>query len=153
MGNFTGEYESTLDDKGRFLMPVAVKKQMPDAENDFAIVRDDNCLKLYPKSKWDIILNKVSQLNDMDPKVKKFKRGLLWGNSIVSLEGSGRLKLSSLQKEHAGIKKDIVILGLLSHFEIWSKDKYNNIPHSEDSGNFNEISSEILEKYNINFND
>ena len=109
MAKFQGEYESTMDSKGRFLMPAAVKKQLPDSESSFTISRGaGNCLTLYPKSTWDNILNKISGLNDLDPRVVVFKRNFLRGATEVSLDATGKLNIQKSLIEYAGIDKDIV---------------------------------------------
>ena len=154
MAKFQGEYESTMDSKGRFLMPVAVKKQLPESEKVFTISRGaGNCLTLYPKSTWDNILNKISVLNDLDPRVVVFKRNFLRGATEVSLDATGKLNIQKSLIEYAGIDKDIVIFGVLSRFEIWDKTKYNEMFDGTSDATLNENAKAILDEYKINFND
>ena len=154
MSKFQGEYQATVDSKGRFLLPAAVKKQLPEDETTFTISRGSgNCLILYPKSAWDNILNKISGLNDLDPRVVIFKRNLLRGATEVNLDSAGRLNLQPTLKEYAFIEKDIVIFGVLSRFEIWDKKKYNEMFEDISQDSLSENSKSILDEYKINFND
>ena len=154
MAKFQGEYESTMDSKGRFLMPAAVKKQLPESENSFTISRGaGNCLTLYPKSTWDNILNKISGLNDLDPRVVVFKRNFLRGATEVSLDNAGKLNVPQSLLDYAGVNKDIVIFGVLSRFEIWDKTKYNEMFDSTSDATLSENAKAILDEYKINFND
>ena len=154
MAKFQGEYESTMDSKGRFLMPAAVKKQLPESENSFTISRGaGNCLTLYPKRTWDNILNKISGLNDLDPRVVVFKRNFLRGATEVSLDATGKLNIQKSLMEYAGLDKDIVIFGVLSRFEIWDKNKYNQMFDSTSDATLSENAKAILDEYKINFND
>ena len=154
MSKFQGEYQATVDSKGRFLLPVAVKKQLPEDETTFTLSRGSgNCLILYPKSAWDNILNKISGLNDLDPRVVIFKRNLLRGATEVSLDSAGRLNLQPTLKEYAFIEKDIVLFGVLSRFEIWDKKKYNEMFEDISQDSLSENSKSILDEYKINFND
>lgn len=154
MAKFQGEYESTMDSKGRFLMPAAVKKQLPESENSFTISRGaGNCLTLYPKSTWDNILNKISGLNDLDPRVVVFKRNFLRGATEVSLDATGKLNIQKSLIEYASIDKDIVIFGVLSRFEIWDKTKYNEMFDGTSDATLSENAKAILDEYKINFND
>ena len=154
MAKFQGEYESTMDSKGRFLRPAAVKKQLPESENSFTISRGaGNCLTLYPKSTWDSILNKISGLNDLDPRVVVFKRNFLRGATEVSLDNAGKLNVPQSLLDYAGVKKDIVIFGVLSRFEIWDKTKYNEMFDSTSDATLSENAKAILDEYKINFND
>ncbi|MBS4044257.1 MAG: division/cell wall cluster transcriptional repressor MraZ [Chitinophagaceae bacterium] len=154
MSKFQGEYQATVDSKGRFLLPAAVKKQLPEDEITFTISRGSgNCLILYPKSAWDNILNKISGLNDLDPRVVIFKRNLLRGATEVSLDSAGRLNIQPTLKEYASIEKDIVLFGVLSRFEIWDKSKYNAMFEDMSQDSLSENSKSILDEYKINFND
>ena len=86
MIDFLGEYEATLDTKGRFLLPGALKKQLPEGENRFVISRGfEKCLNLYPMKTWEKIMERIGKLNDFDPKVRQFKLLFLAGASADTL--------------------------------------------------------------------
>ena len=68
MQGFHGEYEATVDAKGRFLLPGGLKKQLPEGEGRFILSRGfEKCLTLYPWKSWEVIITKIAQLNDFDP--------------------------------------------------------------------------------------
>src|SRR5215217_3879808 len=95
MIGFIGEYESTLDPKGRFLLPAGLKKQLHErtAEN-FVVNRGfEKCLSLYPMKSWKPIFSEISDLNDFDPKVRQFRRYFLNGATQVELDSANRLLL------------------------------------------------------------
>ena len=77
MMGFLGEFEATLDTKGRFLLPVGFKKQLPEEDNArFVINRGfEKCLSLYPMNSWEPIFDEISKLNDFDPKVREWSYG------------------------------------------------------------------------------
>ena len=70
MIGFLGEYEATLDSKGRFLLPAGFKKQLPEeGPTQFVVNRGfEKCLSLYPIKSWEPIFTRISQLNDLNPK-------------------------------------------------------------------------------------
>ncbi len=71
MIGFLGEYEATLDAKGRFLLPASLKKQTGEEGGSFVINRGfEKCLSLYPMKSWEPIFEQISKLNDFDPKVR-----------------------------------------------------------------------------------
>lgn len=72
MTGFIGEYEATLDAKGRFLLPAGFKKQLPEgAGMQFVMNRGfEKSLALYPIKNWEPLFSDISQLNDFDPKVR-----------------------------------------------------------------------------------
>src|SRR4249920_2966357 len=126
MIGFLGEYEATLDTKGRFLLPVGFKKQMQEGESSqFVMNRGfEKCLSLYPLKSWEPIFKEISDLNDFDPKVREFRRYFLNGATGAELDSAGRLLIPANLKEHAGLEKDIVLVSAVNKIEIWDKSKY-----------------------------
>ena len=76
MTGFLGEFESTLDAKGRFLLPGGFKKQLEEGESlKFVINRGfEKCLSLYPVKNWEPLYDEINKLSDFDPKAREFKR-------------------------------------------------------------------------------
>src|SRR6476659_4145949 len=104
MIGFLGEYEATLDAKGRFVLPCWLKKQFLEGENRFVISRGfEKCLNLYPMKTWEEIMERIGKLNDFDPKVRQFKLLFLGGATEVELDSAGRMLLPPSLKEHAGL--------------------------------------------------
>ncbi|MBO9572385.1 MAG: division/cell wall cluster transcriptional repressor MraZ [Chitinophagaceae bacterium] len=141
-----GEFEATVDGKGRFLLPSAIRKQLPeDGSNRFVINRGfEKCLALYPMDNWKPKFEAIGKLNDFDPKVRQFKRYFLNGATDMELDSAGRLLLPQSLKEHAGIDKDIVLLASYDKIEIWDKTKYNEFFESMTAENFSDLAKEVL---------
>jgi MraZ protein len=135
--NFLGEYEATIDSKGRFLLPGSLKKQLPEGENNFVISRGfEKCLNLYPIKTWEGIMARIRNLNDFDPKVRQFKLFFLGGATEVELDSAGRVLLPPSLKEFAGLSKDIVLASNVDKINIWDAVKYKQF--------FEEFSSEAF---------
>src|SRR5580698_6053005 len=126
MIGFLGEYEVTLDAKGRLLLPAGFKKQLPeDSASQFVINRGiETCLSLYPSQSWEPIFSEISKLNDFDPKVREFRRFFLNGAIQMELDSAGRLLIPKNLAEYAGLEKDIVLVSAINKIEIWDKNKY-----------------------------
>ena len=146
MIGFLGEYESTLDAKGRFLLPAGFKKQLPDKGGDeFVINRGfEKCLTLYPIKSWDPIFSEISKLNDFDPKVREFRRYFLNGATTLELDSAGRLLIPPNLKQHAGLEKDIVLVAAVNKIEIWDKGKYNQFFESFSPEAFSELARQVM---------
>jgi len=146
MIGFLGEYESTLDAKGRFLLPAGFKKQLPkDDGTHFIINRGfEKCLTLYPVLSWKPIYSKISQLNDFDPKVREFRRYFLNGATQVELDSAGRILLPKNLMEHASLEKDIVLVSALHKIEIWDKNKYQKFFESFTPESFSKLANEVM---------
>ena len=148
MISFLGEYESTIDSKGRFLLPAAFKKQLPtDDGTKFVINRGfEKCLTLYPQQSWNPIFEKISKLNDFDPKVRAFRRVFLNGATPVELDSAGRFMLPKNLLSHAGLDKDIVLVSALNKIEIWAKEQYEKFFETFTDESFSAIANEVMNK-------
>ena len=145
MNGFHGEYEATVDAKGRFLLPGSLRKQLPEAENRFILSRGfEKCLTLYPLKSWELIIAKISTLNDFDPKVRQFRRQFLGGATEVELDTAGRLLLPASLKGFAGLGKDIVLAAALDRFEIWDTVKYKQLFEDFSPEAFSNLAQEVM---------
>ena len=146
MTGFLGEFESTLDSKGRFLLPAGLKKQLPEGESTrFVINRGfEKCLSLYTMESWEPLYAKISKLNDFDPKVREFRRYFLNGATIVEADSAGRILLPPNLKEYAGLEKDIVLASAVDKVEIWAKDKYQQFFDSYTPDAFSDLAKQVM---------
>jgi len=146
MNGFLGEYEATLDSKGRFLLPAALKKQVGEEGNNLFIINRgfEKCLSLYPSQSWDPIFEEISKLNDFDPKVRAFRRYFLNGATKMELDSAGRLLVPPNLKEHAGLEKDIVLVSAMNKIEIWDKIKYQQFFETFSPESFSDLADEVM---------
>ena len=148
MIGFLGEFEATLDAKGRFLLPAGFKKQLPEEEgNRFVINRGfEKCLSLYPMQSWEPLFADISKLNDFDPKVREFRRNFLNGATFVEPDSAGRLLIPPNLKGHADLQKDIVLVAAVNKIEIWDSNKYKQLFESFSSEAFSSLADEVMNK-------
>ena len=146
MIGFLGEYEATVDAKGRFLLPAAIRKKLPEtAPEQFVINRGfEKCLSLYPAKNWQPIFEGISKLNDFDPKVREFRRYFFNGATELELDTAGRLLIPPNLRDHAGIGKDIVLVGSLQKIEIWDGKKYKEFFESMTPQTFSQLAKEVI---------
>ena len=146
MIGFIGEYEATLDAKGRFLLPAGLKKQLPDgAAENFVINRGfEKCLSLYPMKSWKPIFSEISDLNDFDPKVRQFRRYFLNGATQVELDSANRLLVPKNLMEYAGLEKDIVLVSAVNKIEVWDKNKYQQFFEAFSPEAFSNLAKEVM---------
>src|SRR5687767_10612015 len=146
MTGFLGEFEATLDAKGRFLLPAGFKKQLPEEESHrFVINRGfEKCLALYPVKNWEPLFADISNLNDFDPKVREFRRHFLNGATIVEPDSAGRLLVPPNLKVHADLQKDIVLVAAVNKIEIWDSNKYKQLFDSFSREAFSNLASVVM---------
>jgi MraZ protein len=146
MISFLGEFEATLDSKGRFLLPAGFKRQIPEGESTRFVVNRgfEKCLSLYPMSSWQPLYDQISTLNDFDPKVREFRRFFLNGAIIVEPDAAGRLLIPQNLKDYAGLSKDIVLAAAVNKIEIWDKEKYQQFFESYSADDFSTLAQTVM---------
>ncbi len=145
MIGFLGEYEATLDQKGRFLLPSGLRKQLPEGENLFVLSRGfENNLSLYPMKTWENIVARISKLNDFDTNVRRFKTMFLGGATQVELDAAGRMLLPPSLKEYAGLSKDIIITPDTDKVKIWDASKYKKLFEDFSPDDFSKLANEVM---------
>lgn len=146
MTGFIGEYEATVDAKGRFLLPAGFKKQLPIAGAEpFVLNRGfEKCLSLYTFESWNPLFSELSKLNDFDPKVRQFKRYFLNGATQVETDSAGRLLLPKNLMEYAELAKDIVLVSAIDKIEIWDKIKYQQFFETFSPEAFSDLAKEVM---------
>lgn len=144
MTGFLGEYEVAIDAKGRFLLPSGFRKQLPeDASARFVINRGfEQCLTVYTMESWSAISQRLSSLNDFNPKVREFKRLFLNGATIVELDSAGRINLPKALVAHAGITKDAVFTAQGDKMELWDAATYREYLEKS-KADFSDLAAEV----------
>ncbi len=146
MTGFLGEFEATLDAKGRFLLPAGFKKQLPEEETvRFVINRGfEKCLALYPMRTWEPLFAKINGLNEFDPKQREFRRAFLNGATYVEPDTAGRILLPPSLKVYADLTKDIVLMATGDKLEIWDSNKYKQFFDSISSDALSDLGRDVL---------
>ncbi len=127
MLNLLGEYELRSDAKGRLMLPSGLRKQLAgEVEKGFVINRDvfKPCLVLYPMVEWERTQAMMRRLNRFVEKNLEFIRRFMNGATQVEVDASGRILLPKSLSDHAGISKDVVLIGMVDRVEIWSKQEH-----------------------------
>jgi MraZ protein len=81
----------------------------------------DGCLMVFPRPAWEAFRDKVAAL----PMSASGWKRIFLGNAMdVEIDGSGRVLVSPELRAAAGITKDVMLLGMGSHFELWDAQRY-----------------------------
>jgi len=125
---FLGEFNHTVDNKGRMFVPACYRDQLV---GKFYVSRtEDKCVKLYSKPEWDKFCARFE--NIPGEKNTRSSRFIFRYAYEVELDSSGRLLIPEKLREHAGIKKDVVIIGRNTLAEIWDAETFNQYVEQED---------------------
>ena len=134
-----GEYEHSMDTKGRLIMPSKLKE---DIGEKFVITKGlDGCLFVYSQTEWKNFEEKLRSFPLTNKDARALMRFFLAGAMECEIDKQGRFLITSGLREFAGLDKEVVIIGVLTKVEIWSKDKW--LKYSEEE---NQTADEIAEK-------
>ena len=139
---FIGEYQHTLDSKGRIIIPSKFREELGD---EFVITKGlDNCLFVYPKDEWKIVEDKLKSLPLTNKDARAFIRFFFSGASESMLDKQGRVVIPSNLREHSKIDKDAVVIGVSTRLEIWSKEEWEGYI-DEDNLSYDSIAEKMAE--------
>lgn len=135
-----GEYNHTLDDKGRVSIPA---KFRDDLGSTFIVTKGlDNCLFVYSKKEWETFEEKLKTLPLTNPNARNFIRFFFAGATECELDKQGRINIPQNLREYALLKKDVYIVGVSTRVEIWDKEKWQNYTSNENL-NVEEIANQM----------
>ena len=127
---FMSEYNHTLDTKGRLIIPAKFREVLGE---EFVITKGlDGCLFVYAGDDWNAFEQKLTSLPLINKEARQFARFFLAGAATVEVDKQGRILLPAHLREFAGLEKDVVLVGVGSRVEIWSKDKWENMNSDTD---------------------
>lgn len=131
---YTGEYNHTIDAKGRMTFPARIRESLGEA---FVITKGlDGCLFVFDKDEWQKLTEKLAALPLTDKGARQFTRFFLAGAVDAEVDKQGRILLPANLRSFAGIEKDVILIGVGSRAEIWSKERYEGAVDFEDMDEF-----------------
>lgn len=145
--SFKGQYEHSIDDKGRVAFPAKLRKNLsPDAQEKFTIVRgqSEECLYLYPENEWQAVEKKLSTVNSFSKKGRLVKRYLLRFAEDLSLDKQNRIALPADHINYSAIDSKVVFIGMGEHIEIWSPAKLEEADENVSAESIEEIFEQVL---------
>ncbi|OAT56087.1 MraZ family cell division protein [Obesumbacterium proteus ATCC 12841] len=83
-----------------------------------------SCLLLYTLPEWEIIEQKLSRLSSMEPMERRVQRLLLGHASECKMDNAGRLLLANTLRQHAGLTKEVMLVGQINKFELWDEQRW-----------------------------
>ena len=119
---FMGEYNHTIDAKGRLIVPSKFREQLGD---NFVVTKGlDGCLFLYDQTEWTRLNEKLHNLPLNNKNARILTRHFLASADECEVDKQGRILLSAPLRSFAKIDKDVILVGVGSRIEIWSRESW-----------------------------
>lgn len=146
MPSFKGEYEHSVDDKGRVAFPARMRKALSaDAQENFTLMRGaESCLYLYPSDEWAKVEAKLARINSFTRKGRTVKRNFLRFAEDVVLDKQHRIPLPPHLMEWAGIQDRAIFIGSGERIEIWSPEKLDEMDAGLSFEEYQELLEQVL---------
>ncbi|OAB42686.1 division/cell wall cluster transcriptional repressor MraZ [Paenibacillus antarcticus] len=139
---FMGEYQHSIDDKGRMIIPVKFRDLLGTS---FVVTRGlDHCLFAYPIEEWALLEQKLKSLPLMKSDARAFTRFFFSGATECEWDKQGRVNLPGNLREYAKLDKECVVLGVSNRMEIWSKSTWNAY-YDQSEEAFNDIAEKLVD--------
>ena len=145
MAAFRGSYEHAIDHKGRISIPARFRRQLSgDAEETFVILRGlESCIALYPSDEFRRLDERLRGRSFSDENNRRYQRMMLFDSRDETLDAQGRIALPPRLIAHAKLDKDVLIVGLLDHLEVWNPELFESYLQSSNRS-YEEIAGDLL---------
>ena len=118
-----GEYMHTIDAKGRVILPADFRSELGEG---FIITKGlDSCLFIYTMTEWENLSTKLKQLPLAKAEARAFVRFFFSGARQLECDKQGRFLVPAALRAHAKLQKDVVLIGISSRIELWSREEWN----------------------------
>ena len=138
---FMGEYNHTIDAKGRLIVPSKFREAFGDT---FVVTKGlDGCLFVYDNEEWKLFEEKLRALPITNKEARQFVRFFLAGAAEVEVDKQGRILIPNVLREFAGLAKDVALVGVGSRIEIWSRERFEDTAAFDDMDEIAEHMAEL----------
>lgn len=143
---FYGEYEHSIDNKDRLIIPAKFREIFQEnyAEKFFITRGLDRCLFVFTEDEWKNQEKRFREISFTRGESRKFNRLYFSGASEVICDKQGRILIPSYLKEYASIQEDVVIIGVSDRIEVWAKEKWKQFV-GENLDSFEALAERLIE--------
>jgi len=143
---FYGEYEHTIDRKGRLIIPSKFREVFKEHYIEkFYVTRGlDGCLFVFTEDEWKNQESKFKNMSFTKKESRKFNRFYFSGACDLACDKQGRILIPQYLKDYAVIKRDVIIVGVSNRIEIWAKDKWKDF-YDNTKDTFEDIAEKLIE--------
>lgn len=137
---FIGEYQHTLDVKGRMFVPSKFRDELGDT---FIVTLGlDNCLFVFPQEEFDRLKAKLDAVSITNKDARRFARFFFARACECEMDKQGRIMLPNNLREYAGLTKDVTVVGVSNRVELWNKESWET-DHSFENFSPDELSEKM----------
>jgi MraZ protein len=119
---FYGTHEHTIDEKNRLTLPAKFRDVLG---GDVVLVRGiDKTVDVYPRTSWEASVERITALDSLTREAREMKRFVFSGATVAEVDKQGRVLVPPDLARHAGFGKDVAVVGVHDHIEIWGRPEW-----------------------------
>jgi len=122
---FLGEYQHSIDDKGRLVLPSKFRHAL--AEGLVITKGQDRCLYVFTPERWGDEVERVNRLSRLNRRNRNYARSFFGSASDQELDRQGRIQIPSQLRSYAALDKDVLVVGVADRIEIWDTDAWREL--------------------------
>jgi MraZ protein len=122
---FLGEYSHSLDGKGRVVMPSKFRPEL--AAGCVVTKGQERCIYVFPMDRWEEESRMVLDLPRTDRRARDLARSFFASASDQTPDRQGRVQIPEPLRKYAGLEKDLVVVGVADHIEIWAAETWESV--------------------------
>jgi MraZ protein len=122
---FLGEFQHSLDTKGRVILPARYRDQL--AEGAYVTKGRGGCLSVFTPEDFEDVASQVREQSKRGAKELNAARTFFSGAQEVKPDKQGRVALPQNLREYAGLTREVVVAGVFSRIEIWDRDRWREL--------------------------
>lgn len=122
---FLGEFQHSLDAKGRVILPARYRDQLADGA--FVTKGRGGCLSVFPAKEFAVVAAEIREQSKRGPRELNAARSFFGGTTDVVPDRQGRVALPQNLREYAGLDREVVVAGVFNRIEIWDRAKWQTL--------------------------
>ena len=119
---FLGEYQHSLDAKGRVILPAKYRDQL--AQGAFVTKGKGGCLAVFTPEEFEVVATEIREQSKRGGRELSAARSFFGGTAEIQPDKQGRVALPQNLREFAGLDREVVVVGMYSRIEIWDRAKW-----------------------------
>ena len=140
---FMGTYNNSIDAKNRMIVPSKLRSQLT-GDKCVITIGMEHCLCIYSMEDWENLSQRLREVPESDLQARKFVRAVFANAAEYEFDSQGRIIIPDNLKEYAGIKKELVTMGVMTKIEVWAKEVWAS-PENTDKMDGKEWAEALLQ--------
>ncbi len=129
---FRGRFHHTIDTKGRLSIPAKFREVLArQEENLLFLLESDECLTAFPHQEWQQLEARILEKGPLRAEAREFLRTVYSGAVETEVDRAGRILIPQALRDSVALSRDVMIVGVMNRFEIWSRDRWEHMLRSK----------------------